>query len=133
MAAAAVLGDGRILVTGGYGRPFTAKDSPAPLNSAAIYNPSTGEFTVAAPMQLPRARHAAIALKDGRVAVIGGVSFEPTASIEVYDPGSDTWTYSMPLAQPRYDHAVASDGDTVFVIGGSSQSMLTSVEAVYPN
>jgi hypothetical protein len=83
-------------------------------------------------MQLPRARHAAVALKDGRVAVIGGISNGPTASVEVYDPGTDSWTFSKPLAQPRYDHTVASQGDTVYVIGGSAQSMLDGVEAVFP-
>lgn len=132
MSAAAPLGDGRILVTGGYDRPFGEKETPQALSSALIFDPNTGAFQPVAPMRVARARHAAIALKDGRVAVIGGLSMGPTASVEVYDPGTDAWTVSQPLAQPRYDHAAAYDGDTVFVIGGSSLGMLSGVEAVYP-
>ncbi len=132
MAAAAALGDGRVLVTGGFDQPFKYGESPRALNTALIYNPRTGEFTSAAPMKVPRARHAAVALRDGRVAVIGGTSQQPTSSVEVYDPATDTWINSQPLAQPRYDHVAVYDGDNVYVIGGTSLSMVSSVETVYP-
>ena len=132
MAAAAMLGDGRILITGGYDTPWIGKQEPRAMSSAVIFDPHTGEYTVAAQMRVPRARHAAIALRDGRVAVLGGVGLSPTASVEVYDPASNTWQVSAPLAQPRYDHVAVYDGNTVYVLGGSAQSMLASVEAVYP-
>ncbi len=132
MSAAAVLGDGRVLVTGGFDKPFAKGESPRALNTALIYSPQTGEFTSAAPMKVPRARHAAVALSDGRVAVVGGTSQQPTSSVEVYDPASDTWTNSQPLAQPRYDHVAVCDGNSVYVIGGTSLSMVSSVETVYP-
>jgi hypothetical protein len=132
MSGAAVLGDGKILITGGYDRPLSGTDVVRPLSSAVVFDPQTGKFWPVAPMQVPRARHAAVALKDGRVAVIGGIALQPTASIEVYDPGTDSWSHSQPLAQPRYDHVAAYDGDTVYVIGGSSLRMLTGVEAVRP-
>jgi N-acetylneuraminic acid mutarotase len=132
MAAAASLGDGRILITGGYDRPFTARTSPNALSSVVAYNPTTGEYANAAPMLVARARHSAVTLRDGRVAVIGGVGKNPTASIEVYDPSTDSWTVSSPLSQPRYDHVAVYDGNTVLVFGGSGQSMLSSVESVYP-
>ncbi|HXH60238.1 MAG TPA: kelch repeat-containing protein [Fimbriimonadaceae bacterium] len=132
MAAAAALGDGRVLVTGGYDRQFSDTDTPSALCSAVVYDSYTGKTSVAAPMSIPRARHAAVSLKDGRVAVVGGISSQPTASIEIYDPGTNSWTSTRPLAQPRYDHVAAYDGDAIIVIGGSSVAMLTGVEAVYP-
>ncbi len=132
MAAAATLGDGRILITGGYDRPWTDESTPTALQSAVIFDTRTGEYAVAASMRVPRARHAAVTLVDGRVAVLGGIGINPTASVEIYDPGTDTWTVSTPLAQPRYDHAAVSDGNGVYVFGGSAQSMLSSTEVVYP-
>lgn len=132
MAAAAVLGDGRVLITGGYDQPVTGRNMPNALSSVVVYDPASGEYASAAPMRVARARHAAVQLRDGRVAVIGGVGTNPTASVEIYDPGSDTWTVSSPLAQPRYDHVAVYDGNSVLVFGGSGQSMLASVETVYP-
>jgi N-acetylneuraminic acid mutarotase len=132
MAAAAALGDGRVLITGGYDQPWTGGAAPRALSSVVVYNPSNGEYANAAPMRFPRARHAAVQLQDGRVAVIGGISASPTASIEVYDPSTDSWSVSQPLTQPRYDHVAVSDGNSVFVFGGSGQSMLASIETVYP-
>lgn len=132
MAAAAVLGDGRVLVTGGYGRPWNGGKAPPALNSVIVYSPASDSSSVAAPMRLPRARHAAVALRDGRVAVLGGVGLKPTASIEVYDPATNSWRLVGSLAQPRYDHSAVYDGHTIYVMGGSGLEMLSGVEAVDP-
>jgi hypothetical protein len=132
MAAAAVLGDGRVLITGGYDRPFDGGSGPTALASAVVYDPVTGQYRSVTPMRVPRARHAAVPLQDGRVAVLGGIGIVPTASVEVYDPDSDSWHVSTPLAQPRYDHVAVTDGTTVFVFGGSAQGMLASAESVTP-
>jgi N-acetylneuraminic acid mutarotase len=133
MAAAATMGDGRILITGGYDRPAGPGAAPQPLSSAMIYDPASGQWTSAAPMGLPRARHAAVALSDGRVAVVGGISIQPTGSVEIYDPRTNKWTAGGALAQPRYDHAAAASGQEIVVMGGSSQTMLGSVEVVRPD
>ncbi len=130
MAAAAALGDGRVLITGGYAQPFTGRSMPGPMDSTVILDPVTGQCWAAASMGLPRARHAAVTLPDGRVAVIGGMSLSPTASVEVYDPRSNRWHAADPLAQPRYDHSAVHDGGNVIVVGGSSLSMVTSVEVL---
>lgn len=130
MGAAAVLPDGRILVTGGYDRPW--KDiRPSALNSAQIFDPSTGKWESAAPMNLPRARHAAVSLSDGRVSVIGGINLNATSSVEIYDPRRDTWESGPPLAQPRYDHTSVALNGQVFVFGGSGQGMLASTEILH--
>ena len=69
---------------------------------------------------------------DGRVAVIGGMSQNPTASVEIYDPARNTWQVGAPLAQPRYDHSAVADGDLVHVLGGSNSLMMSGVETLDP-
>jgi len=128
MAAAATLADGRILVTGGYDQPWTDEITPSPLNSAMLYDPRNGTWTTAAPMMTPRARHAAVTLPDGRVAVIGGMGLSATASVEIYDARTNQWRSAPSLAQPRYDHSAVLDGGNIYVLGGSAASMLSSVE-----
>lgn len=132
MAGSAALPDGRIVVTGGYDRPFVDGNTPRALNSVVIYDPATGLWTSASPMQGARARHAAVGLADGRILVLGGMGMNPTSSVEVYDPRTDSWTALAPLAQPRYDHSAVNDGANIYVLGGSSQQMLSTVEVYHP-
>ncbi|MBV6457520.1 MAG: hypothetical protein HONBIEJF_00633 [Fimbriimonadaceae bacterium] len=130
MAASVLLPDGRILVTGGFSRPIDSRHHPIPLNSAVLLDPVTGSATLASPMSIPRARHAAVVLADGRAVVLGGYGMQPTASVEVYDPNDDRWYASEPLARPRYDHGAVTDGTTIFVIGGVSASIQANVEMI---
>jgi hypothetical protein len=130
MAASVCLQDGRILITGGFNRPATDNSMPTPLNSAVILDPSSGECTPVASMNLPRARHAAVVLRNGLVVVIGGISQRPTASVEVFDPQMNHWKMVDPLDQPRFDHSVAFDGSNIYVLGGSSHTMISSVEVI---
>src|SRR5437867_6808227 len=64
-ASAAVLSDGRVLITGGSG-------SDAALATAELY--VNGSWSAVAPMSVPRSGHQSVALSDGRVLVIGGRS-----------------------------------------------------------
>lgn len=128
MAATVALPDGRVLVTGGYDRPWDGGKAPRALSSAAIYDPSNNSWSAAAEMHIPRARHAAVVLPDGRVAVLGGMATQATASVEIYDPHEDKWLAAEPLAQPRYDHGATTDGGAIYVIGGSSPATMLSVE-----
>jgi N-acetylneuraminic acid mutarotase len=128
MAAAAGLGDGRILVTGGYDKPWGNEQEPSALNSAVIFDPASNTWSAAAPMGSPRARHASVSLADGRVAVLGGLGMNPTGSVEIYDPRTNTWERAASLKQPRYDHTATSEGGIVYVMGGSSNTMLSSLE-----
>ncbi|AIE87906.1 Kelch repeat-containing protein [Fimbriimonas ginsengisoli] len=132
MAASAMLGDGRVLITGGYDRPWSDSGPPSALSSAMILDPGSGQLVGVAPMSVPRARHAAVALPDGRVAVLGGVGNRATASVEIYDPRTDSWQVGESLDQPRYDHTAVSDGQNVYILGGSSQSMVSGIEVYRP-
>lgn len=67
-----VLPDGQVLVVGGqkFAQPFT--DDSAELRPE-LWNPSTGQFALMAPMQVPRNYHSiALLLPDARVLTAGG-------------------------------------------------------------
>lgn len=133
MAASALLTDGRILIAGGYDRPWTESNSPKPMRSAVIYDPSSGTSVAVAPLSVPRARHAAVSLSDGKVAVVGGIGLTATATVEIYDPVANAWRFAKPLSQPRYDHSAVSDGSNIYVLGGSGQTMMSSIEVLDPS
>jgi hypothetical protein len=63
----ALLGDGKVLVAGGYGVDGTVEHA-----SAELYDPATGVFMYTGSMANPRCYFAALGLNDGRVLVTGG-------------------------------------------------------------
>ena len=113
---------GSVLVAGGL--------ASAALAVVQIFDPRTGGWYDAAPMNCPRYNHAAVALPDGRVLVTGGMSAtQPLASAEIYDPREDDWELVAPMSGPRRDHAAALlDGFDVLVTGGFFEAPLASVE-----
>ena len=66
--AAALLGDGRILVTGGR----IAGPPSHPFDTADIYNPATGTLSPTSSMMVARQQHTATLLETGAVLVVGG-------------------------------------------------------------
>jgi hypothetical protein len=82
---ASVLSNGKVLVTGGY-------SNSAYLNSAELYDPSTGMWTTTGNMNYARAEHKASVLTNGKVLVTGGISNGFLNSAELYDPSTGTWT-----------------------------------------
>lgn len=98
-----------------------------------IYDPSTDEWTLAAPMMQPRSDHTLTLLPDGRVLAAGGQllppgRFDPTseldvlAATEVFDPSTLSWTPGPALAEARFGHTATllPDGRILF-IGGIGQ------------
>jgi Galactose oxidase, central domain len=82
---ATLLNDGRVLVAGGF------DSSNASLSTAELFDPTTGEFTLAnGPMTAGRADHTATLLSSGKVLVVGGSP--NTALGEIFDPASNTFT-----------------------------------------
>jgi MBG domain (YGX type)/Galactose oxidase, central domain/Kelch motif len=119
-AAAALLSDGRVLITGG------TDSNGMPQISAEIFDPVTGQFTQAAAMHVARANHAAIALTTGDVLVTGGLTdgggYSDTA--EIFSAQSNSWTMlDASLGSGLAKHAMATLADgNVLIAGGESTS-----------
>jgi hypothetical protein len=72
--SAALLPDGRVLVSGGYiDNPLRSEeDDHRGMESAEIWDPRTNVWTMTPPMALYRVDHSSTALPDGRVLLVGG-------------------------------------------------------------
>jgi hypothetical protein len=114
-----VLGNGRVLVAGGY----TLGDGP--LASASLYDPATDTFSPTGSLTEARGEQSSTLLPDGRVLVAGGGIagwvFPGTflASAELYDPKTGTFEATGPLGTPREAHTATllRDG-RVLITGG---------------
>jgi hypothetical protein len=119
-----LLSDGRVLAVGGGvgGSPdWTATAS------TEIFDPTTGNWTVAAPMSVARAYHTATLLPDGEVLVAGGATtYNGTRgtvakSAEIYNPRNNSWRSAAPMSVARYaDAGVGLTDGRVLVAGGWS-------------
>lgn len=121
------LRDGRIMIMGGDG--CGTGTCVIAQNTVDIYDPATGKFTAAKPMNQGRTQFTAHVLPDGRVMVFGGASSSaggvnaPMNSIEAYDPTNDTWTtatYTLSVGRTWHASALVRDG-TILVMGGYTQ------------
>ncbi|HSB23929.1 MAG TPA: hypothetical protein VLE94_12585 [Burkholderiaceae bacterium] len=123
--AAALLADGRVLVTGG----FATDGSTAA--SAETYDPSTGQFTPAGAMQVGRSGHSAILLTDGRVLVVGGL--QAAAVTDLFEPDTGAWRPGPILATARAGStATLLRNGKVLVFGGEdAQGFPTSTVMLY--
>jgi DNA-binding CsgD family transcriptional regulator len=120
---ATLLGDGRVLVSGGVG------EGGVPLASTEVYDPATRRFSPGPEMAEHRAAHGAALLADGRVLVAGGVraappgavgTLEAVASAEVFDPASGGWEPAGDMVNARSGLALVSllDGRALVAGGG---------------
>ncbi len=127
--AAAALSDGRVLVCGGYNTDATSRDllGQQPSTSVQIFDPASGKWSECAPLKTPRARHAAVGLPDGRVAVIGGFFNSPLNSVEIYDPITDRWAAGTALPQPICDHTASLVRDGIVLMGGPTGTLVLKV------
>lgn len=116
--AAVLLHDGRVLLVGGSG----SDAGPA----AELFDPTTGQFSAAAPMPLAPVGSAGgglntILLSDGRVLLLEAVGegAELTTTIQFYDPATDEFTIGTSVPSPRQAHRIALLGDgRVLIVGG---------------
>jgi len=118
-AAATLLADGRVLVTGGVSQTQA-------LSSAEIYDPTTGVWTQTGSMLSGHADHTSILLKDGRVLVVAGCDAHTTA--ELYDPASGKFSAAGKVAVDSTCESTATllaDG-RVLIAGGYGASYSVS-------
>jgi hypothetical protein len=132
-AAATLLDDGRVLVTGGVESVLL---SPIALDSAEVYDPKTGKFAKTGTMTVGRGRATATLLQDGRVLVAGGES-SPDATLasgELYDPATATFADTGKMTQPRSGHTATllPDGRVLIAGGSNGSDSLASAELYDP-
>src|ERR1035438_2444066 len=119
-AAAVLLADGRVLITGG------TDSTGIPQATAEVYDPVAGTYTASMPMNVPRANHAAIVLKTGDVLVTGGLTTGGgySDSAEIYSVSSKQWMLlqsTIGIGRAYQAMAQLSDGN-VLIAGGTSTS-----------
>lgn len=130
-SAAAPLGDGTILITGGYGvkDPVTKM---GPVHQTAVrFDPRRKSF-VTIPMQHRRGGHSITRLPDGTYLVLGGNGDDPSGA-EIFHHATNTFTpVEAKMKAGRKDHRAVLAGDgRVYIIGGTSGQAAPMAIEVY--
>lgn len=112
---AVLLGNGRVLVVGGW--RMAPDGTSAPSTTAEIYDPATETWSAVESPAFSHLNSPAVRLPSGRVLVLGGD--ETGSRCEVYDPATNTWSETGPLVTPRtYPTATLLGSGKVLVVGG---------------
>ena len=140
-ATAVLLPDGRVLVAGGRGGGAGGPAAPECLNSAEIYDPATGTFSITVTMTASRCVlwwSDAPVLASGKVLIAGGLTASSAAglrSAELFDPATMTFspTGSMSSAHGNHTATLLSDG-RVLIAGGRNDdgTVMSSAELYDP-
>ncbi|WP_437726006.1 kelch repeat-containing protein [Sorangium sp. So ce861] len=129
---ATLLPDGTVLVAGG---TALVAGAPAAIAEAERYDPATGVWTAAAPMNVARRGHAAALLPNGNLLVAGGFNGSPgQRSAELYDPVANTWTLvaSMNDGRALFSATPLLDG-RVLVVGSKDPDISPHPEVYDPS
>jgi uncharacterized protein (TIGR03437 family) len=122
------LKDGRVLIVGGGGAPF----------SAELYEPPTGKFVATGGTVAPHGYSAtATLLADGRVLVAGGFDISASVNVaaaEIYDPTAGSFTKTGSLTSNRAGHTATllQDGRVLVAGGSNTTQLLNSAEMFDP-
>ncbi len=126
---ASVMGNGRVLITGGF-NVFNLTNPLALftglLNTTEIFNPATNTFAAGPNMLEARALHSSTTLTNGNVLVAGGLSLLPIVNIPTvsqtayrFNPATNSFGLPAVFTGSRFLHSAAplSDGK-VLLCGG---------------
>jgi predicted RNA methylase len=122
---ATLLNSGKVLISGGSdGTLGNPTPTPTLYASSETFDPSTGMFTAAGMMTIPRDFHTANLLGSGKVLMAGGESTSgTTATADLFDPSSASFSATGKMTEARFYHdaSTLSDG-TILVTGGSDDT-----------
>ncbi len=108
-----LLPNGKVLTAGGSGDYHGSPPVSSLLDSAEVYDPATGKWSVTGRMNDPRFGHTATLLSDGRVLVAG------SGTAELYDPATAIWSRTGNPIANRWGHtATLLQNGKVLVAGG---------------
>jgi hypothetical protein len=114
---ATLLGDGRVLIIGGY----TARDTDTA--SIEIFNPDDRTSRLIGFLNDARHDHSATLLADGRVLVIAGYAGYWLSNAELFDPSTSVSTRTLPIYPHGVEHTATRLNDgRVLVIAGATRS-----------
>jgi len=124
---AGVLPDGRVLVAGG----SDSRGWNGNLSSVEIYDPRTGKFTAASPLNDSRFKlpDEAVRLADGRILIAGG-----SKEVEVFDPARGKFLVaSGEMADARHymSETKLSDGRVLLTGGYPNNDQATAQSWIY--
>jgi hypothetical protein len=141
--SATLLSNGEVLVAGGRNRQQYG------LNSATLYNPSSGTFTPTGNLNTGRSDHTATLLNDGQVLIAGGEAYVFTvsgtqhlcfASAELYNPSTGTFalTGSMHAQRcgglyPQFTATLLSNGKVLIAGGGNTNGLVSAADLYDPS
>lgn len=140
---ASLLGDGRVLVTGGF--EVVSLTDPLVLfagirASTELFDPSTSAFTPGPNMLEARALHASSGLTNGQALVTGGLTLIPIVNLPTvsatayrYNPASNSFGLPAFMSGGRFLHSAAglSDGK-VLLAGGMTLDLTTFLVTLNP-
>lgn len=133
---ASVMGNGRVLITGG----LSALDLTNPLSlftgllvSTEVFDPVTNTFAAGPNMIEARALHTSTTLTSGQVLVAGGISLLPIVNIPAvsatayrFNPATNSFGFPALFSGARFLHtATALDNGRVLLVGGLNLDLTT--------
>lgn len=103
------------------------------LNSAEVFNSTSGKWTLTGSMAEARESFGAVVLKNHKVLVAGGLTTSGVVltGAELYDPKTGAWSSAGSLSVARYGHtATLLSSGKVLVAGGCNATGCTTDTAV---
>jgi len=135
VAAAVVLADGNVLVSGTADPSGVYSGMYSPAKSAELYDVALGKWYELENLNPPRGMHSAVLLKDGRALIVGGWSAlaPPILESDLFDPASGTWLRGADTSRTRFGAtATLLDDGRVLLAGEGSSEIYQPAEAATP-
>lgn len=120
---ATLLNNGNVLITGGH---RDRRENIKIYSSCEIYDSKSNQFSATGSMTIPRQKHDAVVLTNGKVLINGGSDQRDSrgiySSAEMYDPNTSKFSTISDMNYLRYKHkgtSILLTDNNVLIAGGS--------------